>query len=117
MLRQFFSWEWISPGFIISGIIIVIIGGFQIMVEITSAENIIPGFVFFLHILTQHTDLPFTDCITVSVGRHMQQKDNQLFSVVCRNSGNAVAPVQIEKLRHARLDRQAPSHRAADTEL
>ena len=39
MLRQFFSWEWISPGFIISGIIIVIIGGFQIMVEITSAET------------------------------------------------------------------------------
>ena len=28
----------------------------------------------------------------------MQQKDNQLFSVVCRNSGNAVAPVQIKNL-------------------
>ena len=49
--------------------IIGIIGGsFQIMVEIASAEDIISGFVFFLHILTQHADLSLTDCITVSVG-------------------------------------------------
>ena len=82
------------------------------MVEIPTTDHIISSFIFLLHIFTEHPDLAFPNGITVSVSRHMQFKDHQLFSVIYRHSGNTVTSVQVKKFRKRRRNWKTSSHRS-----
>ena len=89
----------------------------QILIEVSAANDVVSRFILRLHVGEQQFQLLVGNFPVGGVGRQVQIIQAQRFPVRDRNFRYAVAPVQIEKLRHARLDRQAPSHRAADTEL
>ena len=84
------------------------------MVEISAAKHIVSCLIFGLHILTEHADLTFTDGITVSVSGHVELKNHQLPAVLHRDSGNAVAAVQIKKFAEGSGYRKASPERRSD---
>ena len=85
------------------------------MVEITAAQDVIAGLVFFLHVIGKHTDLTLTDCVAVAVGGHVEFKNYKFFSVIHRQSGNTVAAIQVKKFtegcRHRETSPQRIGHR------
>ena len=93
MLRQFRSRKRKCPGLTVFSIFL---GSLQVVVKVAAAEHIIPGFVFFCHIIAQHLNLPLADGIAVAVGGHVQIENHQFFPVIHRDPGDAVAAVQIE---------------------
>ena len=111
MFRKFCSREWIGPGFPIFGIVF---GCFQIVVKVTTAQDVIACFVFILHIFRKHGNLAFPDRLTVAVGRHVKFENHQFFSVIHRQSGNTVATVQVKKFtegcRHRETSPQRIGH-------
>ena len=104
MLRQFRSRKRKCPGLIA---LRILFGSLQVVVKVAAAENIIPRFVFCLHIAAQHLNLPLADGIAVAVGGHVQIENHQFFPVIHRDPGDAVAAVQIEELAEGSGDGEA----------
>ena len=111
VFRKVFPGEGISPGFVPCGIIL---GGFEVMVEVTAAEDVISSPVFCLHVVAEHADLAFPDGVAVSVGGHMKFKNYQFFAVFHRDPGDAVAAVQVEKFGKRSGDREASPQGGSD---
>ena len=89
----------------------IVLGGFQIMVEVAAAQDVITCLIFFLHVFGKHRDLSFADRVAVAVSGHVEFKNHQFFSVIHRNSGDAVAAVQIKKLTERSGHRKTSSQR------
>ena len=70
----------------------------QIMIKITAADHIISFLKISLHIFIKQGELTFSYLIAAAIGRHMNIVKAKTFSLLHRNPGYRIAPVEIHQL-------------------
>ena len=86
----------------------------EIVIEISAADHIIALLVFRFQIGEEHLHLGIALGGVGSVCGSVKVDQYQLFSVLDRYTGNAVAAVQIQNLLKISRDRQAPAQGGTD---
>ena len=86
----------------------------KVFVEVTAADHVIAGFIFFDHVVVEHLQLSVGDGGVCRVSGQVQVDEYQLLAVCSRETIDRITAIQIEHFGDIGLDRQAAAQGRSD---